>query len=115
MSEPTTEQLENTKKFPWQKAVIVLCGALSGLFGLYVLSRNKGDDTCRQQISALQKDKAKSDSMTFYWQGKYLDITTQLFIKNNIIDRQKQVIDNTDSLVRKKFEKPAKQIVKNNE
>jgi hypothetical protein len=115
MSKPTTEDLKNAKKFPWQWAVYTLIAAISFIASQYISRIDKGDETCQQRVTNLQKVAAKKDSIIFYWQGKYINITNELLYKNNIIDRQNQVINNTDSVARRKFEKPAKQILKSNE
>lgn len=116
MSEiPTTEELENVKKFPWQWAIITLCGAIAFVVAIVVNRVNKSDQTCEQQVSTLQKVNSKKDSIIFDWQTKYINLSNELLYKNNIIDRQNQVIQSTDSIARKKFEKPAKQIVKQHE
>ncbi|OOQ57136.1 hypothetical protein BC343_16585 [Mucilaginibacter pedocola] len=82
---------------------------------MYVISRNKGDETCMERITILREVIVKKDSLIVNWQNKYINLSTALLYKNNIIDRQNKLIQNTDSLARVKFEKPAKQIVKENE
>lgn len=114
MPEPTKESLENARKFPWQWVVYILLGTVSFLYAQNVLKDKKSDDDCSQRVSTLQKVASKKDSIILDWQSKYINITNELLYKNNIIDRQQQVIDNTDSLTRTKLEKPAKQIVKSN-
>lgn len=111
----TKEELENVKKFPWQWAIMVLCAAISTVFGLYVVSRNKEDENCERHIANLRKVAFRKDSIILEWQTKYINLSTELLYKNNIIDRQNQVIQNTDSLARDKFEKKAKQIITQNE
>jgi hypothetical protein len=115
MSEPTTEQLENAKKFPWQWAIYILLAAISFLYAQNLLKDKKSQDECDNRSTTLQKALSKKDSAIFDWQAKYINLSNELLYKNNILDRQQQVIDNTDSIARKRFEKPAKQIVKDHE
>lgn len=110
--QPTITELENAKKFPWQWAVILLCGAVGFVFGLYNLRISKSDATCQDRIERYSAAVARRDSAIFYWQTKYISLSNELLYKNNIIDRQQTVIDKTDSVARRKLEKPAKQIVK---
>lgn len=105
---PTTEDLENAKKFPWQMAVIILMGVIGAVFGFYQLRVNKSDETCDQRVTNLMHVNTKKDSIIADWQSRYLILSNELLYKNNIIDR-------TDSITRKKLEKPAKQIIKANE
>lgn len=114
MSEPTTEQLENAKRFPWQWVAYILLAAVSFLYGQNLLKDKKSEDDCDQRTTVFQKALSKRDSTIFDWQAKYINLSNELLYKNNIIDRQNQVIQNTDSIARKKFEKPAKQIIKSN-
>lgn len=112
---PTKDDLNNAKRFPWQWVAYILLGAISFLYAQNVLKDKNANDTCDQRISKLTAVASRKDSIIYDWQSKYINITNELLYKNNIIDRQNQVINNTDSLARKKFEKPAKQIVKANE
>ena len=105
---PTEEQLEDAKKFPWQWAVIILLCAVSTLFGMIIYND-------RERIAALNKALVTKDSIIYNWQSKYLGLSNELLYKNNVIDRQNTVLDHTDSVARKRLEKPAKQIVKANE
>ncbi|WP_114937585.1 hypothetical protein [Mucilaginibacter endophyticus] len=115
MAEPTRRNLENAKKFSWQWAVYVLLGVISFLYGQVLLKEKNNEDVWKERVANLRVINSKKDSIILDWQSKYINLSTELLYKNNIIDRQNRVIQNTDSLVRKKFEKPAKQIVKANE
>ena len=115
MSPPKKTDLENAKKFPWQWAVIILCGAIGIIFGLLNLRINKSDATCEERINKYTKALAKRDSAVFYWQSKYIGLSNELLYKNHIIDRQQVVIDKTDSVALKKLELPAKQIITNHD
>jgi len=108
LNTPSTEQLENVRKFPWQWVVIILCGVVAAIFGIYQLRISKSDDTCEQRVQNLMKVSLRKDSLIADWQTKYINLSNELLYKNNIIDR-------TDSITRKKLEKPAKQIVTANE
>lgn len=105
---PTEDQLQQARKFPWQWAVIILLCAVSSLFGMVIYND-------RERISNMNKALSKKDSINFDWQSKYISLSNELLYKNNIIDRQKTVINHTDSVARKRLEIPAKQIVKANE
>jgi cell division protein FtsL len=105
---PDEEQLIKAKKFPWQWAVILLLSAVVSLFGIIIYND-------RERITHLNTALSRKDSINFDWQNKYLGLTNELMYKNNIIDRQQTVIEHTDSVARKRLEKPAKQIVKTNE
>lgn len=115
MSTPNKKDLENAKKFPWQWVTITLCSAVVTVFTLYNLRINKSDSTCEERIKNYSKAVTKKDSIILYWQTKYIGLSNELLYKNNIIDRQQGVIEKTDSVARKKLEKPAKQIVKNHD
>lgn len=105
---PAEEQLELSKKFPWQTAVILLLSAVVSLFGMIIYND-------RERIASVNKVIIRKDSIIADWQGKYMNLTNELLYKNDIIDRQQTVINHTDSVARKRLEKPAKQIVKANE
>jgi hypothetical protein len=70
MSEPTREQLENAKKFPWQWVVYVLLATVSFLYAQTVLKDNKSDETCDKRVATLQRVASKKDSIIFDWQTK---------------------------------------------
>ncbi|GAA4341577.1 hypothetical protein GCM10023149_53960 [Mucilaginibacter gynuensis] len=115
MATPNKEELDNLKKRPVQWIILTLCSVAAFLFGVYQLRVNKSDENCDQRILTLQRVASKKDSIIYDWQSKYISLSTELLYKNNIIDRQKQVIDKTDSTARTRLEKPAKQIVKSND
>ena len=48
-----------------------------------------------------------------YWQDKYIEITTQLLIKNDIIEQQQKIIEKSDadSLLRDKTEESLKKLL----
>lgn len=112
---PTRETLKNTKAFPWQTATWVLISAIIFLVGIYLMRVDKTDETCEQRVASLQRVNQRKDSVIYDWQNKYINLSNELLYKNGIIDRQAQALQKTDSVARKKFEKPAKQIVKQNE
>ncbi len=115
METPSEEQLRTARRFPWQWAVYILMGVAGSLFTFFMLRVNKGDETCEQRIVNLQKAIAQQKAETGMWQGRYINLSTDLLIKNDIIDRQQTVINHTDSIARQRLEKPAKQILKANE
>lgn len=104
----TRTELENAKKFPWQWVAIMLLSAVVTLFGI-------NNYSYQQRITALSMALSRKDSVIYDWQAKYINLSNELLYKNNIIDRQNQVISKTDSVARNKFEKPAKQIVRSHE
>jgi hypothetical protein len=108
MSTPTNSELTNARKFPWHWSVYILLGTVTYLYGQSIADKKRSEDNCSSQAKML-------NNSIFYWQSKYIERNDQLLYKNNIIDRQQDVINKTDSLARKTFEKPVKQILKNHE
>lgn len=112
---PTTRDLTKLKNFPWQYTVWVLLGVVSFLYAQLRYKDSQSEKTCNERIGLYQKAIIKKDSTATYWQSTCINLYNEILYKNNIIDRQQQLINNTDSIARRKLEKPAKQIVKGNE
>lgn len=102
MNTPNENDLKNLNKFPWQWALIVLCGVVAALFTLNQYNNQKGQDNCFDVSRKL--DSVQHDNVL------YLRAIIAAKKENNTY---REIREQKDSITQTKLLEPAKKIIEN--
>jgi hypothetical protein len=102
MKTPNENQLKNFKQFPYQWAIIVLCGAIGVIFMLLQHDKERGQDNCfdlQRKYDSVQHDNV-------------------LYLRAAIAEKKeketiKEIKEQKDSITHNKLVEPAKQVINN--